>query len=177
MCRFFTCLVFPCLALFASLSVFPAAYAADSPLAKAEKLVKEGLHKDALELIKPFILDPQTSGKSATDGLNIAVQSLQQLNRLDALDELLESFGKVHKNDWQTMQKLAETYLRIPHDGYLVDGKFLRGNHRSDGRRIDRAERDRIQALKIFCEVLPRVQKEEKKEENGKHAHAEHADR
>ncbi|MDR0521618.1 MAG: hypothetical protein LBH00_07170, partial [Planctomycetaceae bacterium] len=142
--------------------------AADSPLAKAEKLVQEGLHKDALDVIKPWILDPNTKIPAESDstkqtdlgtGLNIAVQSLQQLNRVDELDTLLESFGNVHKNNWRAMQKLAARYQSIPHFGCMIDGQFLRGNHRN-GKWVDCFERDRVQTLKILAEALPLVQKE-----------------
>ena len=64
----------------------------------------------------------------------MAVDCLQRLNRVDEIDALLEESFAVHKANWRLLASAAQNYMNIPHQGFIVAGKFYRGNHRGGGR-------------------------------------------
>ena len=76
----------------------------------------------------------------AGNNLVEAVASLQRLNRNNEIDELLESAVKTHEGDltrWSFLGTLNQ-YHQIPHQGFIVAGKFSRGPHRGgDGRPVN----------------------------------------
>jgi len=138
---------------------------ADSLVERAQKLASEGLHKDAYDLVHPWLLDPNNGDHADFEkGLVIARNALQRLNRVAEIDELLESAAEVHKNSWRAILYIAQEHMIAPSYGWIIDGKFQRGNIRGGGaRRVQTRERDRVRALQLLNEVMPLVLKEEDK--------------
>ena len=49
----------------------------------------------------------------------------------------------------------ALSFTRTEQYGYIVAGKFYRGNKRGGGRFVSTRERDRVRALQLFLQALP----------------------
>jgi hypothetical protein len=119
--------------LFLALFVMFAAYSFGDTVAGSQKLAQEGLHKDAYDLLRPWLLDAKNGDHARyAEGLGIAVQSLQNLNRVSEIDELLESAVEAHRNSWRAIMSIAQQYRNIPNFGFIIDNRFVRGH--GDGR-------------------------------------------
>lgn len=68
---------------------------------KAQKLQKEGNWKEALEIWKAVLADPEHGGKAAAGDLESAQQCLANLNLYAQFDGLVESVIEVHADDWR----------------------------------------------------------------------------
>ena len=88
---------------------------------------------------------------------------MQQLGRLDEIDELREAVIKVHGKNWRLLMAAADSYLNIDHFGFIIAGKFTRGPHRGGGEAANATERDRVRALQLMVQALPLVANEPKK--------------
>ncbi|MBN1395447.1 MAG: alpha-2-macroglobulin [Pirellulales bacterium] len=116
---------------------------------------KQGNFKDAYEGFRKLALDPDDAARLVGSDLYMAVQCLQRLNRLSEVDVLLEDAVRVHKGNWRLLQAAASQYMQIPHFGYIVAGKFERGQHRGGGRVVNSTERDRVRALQLMVQAMP----------------------
>jgi uncharacterized protein YfaS (alpha-2-macroglobulin family) len=148
--------------------------AADPPASepRRESLMKTfnaGNYKDAYDGLRKLALDPQDDPAKVGDDLNTAVQCLQYLGRSDEMDDFREAVIDVHKSNWRLLDAAAQNYANFEHYGYIVAGKFYRGNHRGGGRYVGTMERDRVRALQLMQQALPLNAKE-----TDKHALAEY---
>ena len=129
---------------------------------KAHKAFKEGNFRDAYDALRGLLLDKAVV--PAGDDLNQAVESLQRLNREDEIDELLESAVKTHEGDptrWRFLWDVANQYHQVTYPGFIVAGKFSRGEHRGgDGRYVFTVDRDRVRALQLMVQALPNARKD-----------------
>lgn len=112
-------------------------------------------YKDAYEGYRKLILDPATDPAKVGDDLRMAVQCLQQLGRAEELDQLLESAIDVQQKNWRLLYAAAKLYLEIPHHGFMVAGKFQRGDRRGGGQWVNAAQRDRVRALQLMAQARP----------------------
>jgi hypothetical protein len=128
---------------------------------------RQGNFKDAYEGFCKLVLDPQNDPRLVGDDLNMAVQCLQRLNRVDEIDALLEDAVKVHKENWRLLWRAAENYMNVDHHGFIVAGKFYRGNKRGGGKVVNALERDRIRALQLMTQGMPLALKDENHGEVG----------
>lgn len=163
-----TVLLFTILSVYVTESVC-AAESAENPMPSAQQLINQGLHKEALDLLRPWILDPKTAAREIPDKdlvIVLVYQSLQQLNRVSETDEFLEKAAEVYQTDWKMLNRIATTYINvIQHHGFIIDGKFQRGQHRGGGQWVNIMERDRVRALQLFVQAMPLVLKEKNKQE------------
>ena len=97
----------------------------------------------------------------------MATSCLQPLNRAEELDDFREAVIEVHKNNWRLLQAAAANYLNDPHYGFMVAGKFYRGNKRGGGNWVNTIERDRIRALQLMVQAMPLAKKDENHPEVG----------
>ena len=68
-----------------------------------------------------------------------------------------EAVVAVHHANWRLLQAAAESYLDdSEHAGFIVAGKFHRGQHRS-GQYVSSFERDRSRALQLLVQGLDRA--------------------
>src|SRR6202040_2591436 len=84
----------------------------------------------------------------------------QNLGRADEIDEFREAVIAVHKENWRLLETAAQTYANVEHYGFIVAGKFYRGNKRGGGRYVGTLQRDRVRALQLMQQGLAQTQKE-----------------
>ncbi|MBU1599189.1 alpha-2-macroglobulin, partial [bacterium] len=123
----------------------------------SHKLYNEGNYKDAYEGFRRLSLNPQDTPQEAqevSNDLNMAIACLNQLNRLEEIDEFREMVIGIHKDNWRLLYAAAQSYFNGSHYGYIIAGKFERGGHRGGGHYVNSFERDRIRALQLMTEAM-----------------------
>jgi uncharacterized protein YfaS (alpha-2-macroglobulin family) len=134
--------------------------AADSPSPFATsreaflKAFQAGNYKDAYDGFRKLALDPKSDPRVVGSNLDYAISSLQQLGRDEDMDEFREAVIAVHKNNWRLLESAAQSYANTQHYGFIVAGKFYRGNKRGGGRYVNSLERDRVRALQLMNQAL-----------------------
>jgi uncharacterized protein YfaS (alpha-2-macroglobulin family) len=116
---------------------------------------RDGNFKDAYDGLRRRLLSADNaptanSSNDIAEQLSTAVQCLRQLNRFNEVDELLDQTVAAHPESWQTLAAVAQQYGSIEHHGYMIAGKFQRGQHRGNGRVVHATARDRVRALQLF---------------------------
>ncbi|MDR2114887.1 MAG: alpha-2-macroglobulin, partial [Planctomycetaceae bacterium] len=138
-----------------------------NPVAAAQTFFENGLHKDALDLVHSWILDPKTAELENSDkeiAVSLVCNLLQKLNRVSEIDEFLEKAAEVHQTNWKVLSRIALMYINgIDHYGYIIDGTFQRGQHRGGGRQVFATERDRVRALQLYVKAMPLALKDKDK--------------
>ena len=127
---------------------------------KAQKTMKDGNFKDAYELFSKLALDPNDDARKVSQDLGDAITCLQRLNRINEVDDLREKVIAAHGENWRLLQSAAETIARDQHHGFIVAGKFQRGNHRGGGNFVYAMERDRVRSLQVMTQAMEKAQKE-----------------
>ncbi|MSR58152.1 MAG: alpha-2-macroglobulin [Planctomycetaceae bacterium] len=123
---------------------------------KYEQSFKAGNFKEAYEGFRALALDPKADRKKVGSDLAWAINALQQLGRVDEIDEFREAVIDVHKANWWLLQAAATTYINSDHQGFIVAGKFYRGGRRGGGGNyVNTLQRDRVRALQLMQQALP----------------------
>ncbi|HEX2952311.1 MAG TPA: alpha-2-macroglobulin, partial [Armatimonadota bacterium] len=122
---------------------------------QAAKQMKDGNWKDAYEEYASLALDPQTDPKQVSMDLMNAIACLRRLNRVDEIDDLREKTIAAHADNWRLVSTAARSYMEDTHYGFIVAGKFYRGDHRGGGRWVNSLERDRVRALQLYLQAYP----------------------
>ena len=99
-------------------------------------------------------LDKNDDPLRVGDDLNAAIVNLVSLGRSDEIDDFRQSVIDVHKANWRLLWAAADSILYGEHYGYLVAGKFYRGNKRGGGAFVYVAERDRVRALQWMEQAM-----------------------
>jgi tetratricopeptide (TPR) repeat protein len=133
----------------------------------ATETMKQGNFKDALEQFQKLLLDPQDEPRLVGNDLNNAVMCLLRLNRMNETDALLENAVKVHKDNWRLLTAAARQYMNLPHQGFIIAGRFERGHHRGGGKIVNSIERDRVRALQLMVQAMPLAIKDDNHAEAG----------
>lgn len=127
-----------------------------------QKLLNDGNWNDSYQGFRKLALDKKADPKLVGQDMNQAIQCLQNLGRIDEVDEFREAVIEVQKGNWRLLHAAAESYLNIEHHGFIVAGKFDRGNRRGgDGKPVNAWERDRVRALQLMQQALPQVKKDD----------------
>ncbi len=137
-----------------------------NPQARREALMKAyqaGNYKDAYEGLRKLALDPKADPLKVGDDLTTAITALQQLGRNDEVDEFRDAVIATHKGNWRLLETAAQTYAQGEHYGFVVAGKFYRGNRRGGGRYVSTVQRDRTRALQLMQQALPLTKTEDDK--------------
>ena len=101
---------------------------------QAVKDVRQGNFKDAYELYRKLALDPASDARKAGEDLNAGTDCLVRLNCADEIDAFREAVIAAHQNRTGGCSgRRRENYMRVPHNGFLIAGKFERGPHRGGG--------------------------------------------
>src|SRR5262245_29809761 len=102
--------------------------------AKAQKDMQNGNWKDAHGGFSALALNAADDRLKVGEDLRNAVICLQRLNRENECDDLFEKVVTAHKGNWHLLYEAAQTLEQnMQHYGYIVAGKFERGNHRGGG--------------------------------------------
>ena len=123
-------LVIACLA---AGSAFPAAPAGKPDRERLKKAFEAGNFKEAYEGYRPWRSTRRTSPKLVGDDLGTAVECLRKLGRVEEVDDFREAVIKAHADNFRLAQAAAESLLAVENFGFIVAGKFQRGNKRGGG--------------------------------------------
>lgn len=138
--------------------------AADAdPNQRRQTLVKTynaGNYKDAYEGLRKLALDPKDDPLQVSHDLNLGITCLQQLGRVDEIDEFREAVIEAHKKNWRLLETAAQSYVNHQHYGYIVAGKFYRGDKRGGGKFVYTMQRDRVRALQLMQAALEQTKNE-----------------
>ncbi|MDR0870903.1 MAG: alpha-2-macroglobulin [Planctomycetaceae bacterium] len=134
--------------------------AAENPVEKGQQLLRDNLPKDALELLRPWVLNEKT--QNSDPALTLIIQCLQRLNRMAEIDTFLEDAVKIHKDDWKVLWTVGDLYIQFSYTGgSLIGNKYQRGVY--TGKRVFSTDRDRVRALQLFKDAVPLALKDEDK--------------
>lgn len=136
--------------------------------AAAKKLQQEGNFKDAYEAYRKLTLDPKSDAGEVGNDLKQAIVCLQRLGRSDEVDEYRDEVIATHSKNWRLLQSAAETFIEGEPYGYIVAGKFYRGNKRGGGEWVQSADRDRVRALQLMQQAMTLVAEEKDKQAAGR---------
>jgi uncharacterized protein YfaS (alpha-2-macroglobulin family)/tetratricopeptide (TPR) repeat protein len=125
----------------------------------AAQLQKDGNFAEALPLYQALVEDSENGGETAAGDLRNGVSCLQQLNRVDEVDDLLESAVEAHPEDSTVLAETADRYNSVEHYGFLIGGQFHRGHHRGGGNQVSAQMRDRVRSLQLLVTAMSLVQK------------------
>jgi alpha-2-macroglobulin len=138
--------------------------AADDPFAdlrkNAEKVMRDGNFKDALEIYQKMALDKDDTPKLVGEDMQMAVSCLQNLDRISEMDSFAEKTINIHSNNWNFLYSAAQTYVNAEHNGAIIAGTFERGSHRGGGRYVNSYERDRVRAMQLMQQAMEIAEKE-----------------
>jgi uncharacterized protein YfaS (alpha-2-macroglobulin family) len=154
------------LVLLGSLVVGRAAWGAEGSNASSTRQqaandVRQGNFKDAYEIFRKLALDPADDPREVGQDLHSGTDCLVRLNRADEIDAFRDAVIAAHQNQWRLLFAAAQNYMRVEHFGFLIAGKFQRGQHRGGGQVVQAAERDRVRALQLMVQAMPLAQKDE----------------
>lgn len=124
---------------------------------KADKLFHEGNFKEALAIYRALALDAENTGPLLSHDITQTSNSYRNLQRDNEIDAYLEEAEKVHATNWRGLKAVGVEWIINQHYGFIVAGKFHRGNQNSGGQYVDSTPRDRVKALQIFEKALPLV--------------------
>src|SRR6187551_473562 len=71
---------------------------------QAEKAMKNGNWNDALKIFREILVLPEHAGEPLAEDLNKAVSCVQQLNKLEQWDAVVEDTVKAHPQDWKLLR-------------------------------------------------------------------------
>lgn len=125
--------------------------------ARADKLFADGNYRDALAIYRSLALDTQNTGPQLPHDITQVDNCYRHLQREDEIDAYLEEAEKVHEKNWRGLKAIGQEWISIPEYGYLIAGKFHRGNSETGGQYVQSSSRDRVRALQIFEKALKLV--------------------
>ncbi|HEY3392497.1 MAG TPA: MG2 domain-containing protein, partial [Lacipirellulaceae bacterium] len=142
----------------------PAAQRTDrSPLEQALRLHRDGNFKEAYEALRKLAIDDATPSTEFSTVIQTAISCLQQLNRVNEIDEFREAAVAAHPNDWRLLMAVAQSYIEVDHQGFMIAGRFERGQHRGGGRVMHATERDRVRALQLYLRGMKEAENDDPK--------------
>lgn len=130
-----------------------------------EQLFRDGNFQEAYVGLRQRCLDPKTDAREVVNDLPLAIQSLQQLGRINESDDLIESTIAAHRKNWRLLLAAAQQYQSLTPYGFMIAGEFERGTHRGGGKQAYSLERDRVRALQLMVEAMPLAEKDPAKPE------------
>lgn len=130
------------------------------PVPACEKMISENaLYADALNILRPWVLAPETVSPSLRRAIELACAALGQLNETAEIDSFLEGAVQAHPEDWRVMAAAAQQYSAAFPQGELVDGRFRRG-FGGINLQVDSSERDRVRAMQLYARGMDLLEKE-----------------
>jgi uncharacterized protein YfaS (alpha-2-macroglobulin family) len=124
------------------------------------KANNDGNFKVAYDGLRQLALDPKDEPHQVSDDLDAAITCLQRLGRSDEIDEFREGVIAAHAKNWRLLHRAALSFSRTERFGYIVAGKFYRGNRRGGAKFVNSRERDRVRAMQLYAQALPLTAKE-----------------
>ena len=135
---------------FALLPAAAQAQTAAESLAKVQELIKQGNHREAADLGKAALAKADATGEM----LEVTIQALTQLQTSNEQEQLLEDTVKTHPQDAAILLSAAKCFQGLPHQGFVIDNKFERGQWRGQGRHVQTVLKDRVRSLQLLEAAL-----------------------
>ena len=98
-----------------------------------KKAFQAGNYKDAYDGLRKLALDPNDDPRQVGEDLTWP-SSLRNLGRVDEIDEFREAVDRGPHRELAAAGSGGRSTSRLEHYGFIVAGKFYRGNHRGGGR-------------------------------------------
>jgi uncharacterized protein YfaS (alpha-2-macroglobulin family) len=118
------------------------------------RLFQAGNYKDAYEGFRRLALDKADDPLQVGKDLEMGVDCLKKLGRIAEADDFVEAVVAVHAQNWRLLEAAARAYETTEHFGFIVAGKFNRGNKRGGSRYVSTMQRDRVRALQLLQQGL-----------------------
>ena len=115
-------------------------------------MLEDGNYREAYDIYKRLVVDPQHGGKDCADDLRAASVCIGRLGRYDEIDALLEQVVEAHPEDWRVLAEVAQRFYQTPSGGVIIDNQFVRGG--GGGKPVDVNERDRVRALQLQVKAM-----------------------
>ncbi len=131
---------------------------------QADKAMKEGNWNDALKIWREILVLPEHAGQPLAEDIGKAVQCVQQLNKNELWDAVVEDTVKAHPRDWKLLREAAVLYQQTQPWGTIISGEFQRGQH-AGGKRVSSEDRDRVRSLQLFEQAMKSVEAADEKPE------------
>jgi hypothetical protein len=125
--------------------------------ASADKAMKDGNWNDALKVWREILVLPENAGQRLAEDLGKAVQCVQQLNKWEQWDAVMEDTVKAHAQDWRLLQQAAVLFQQTQSWGTIISGEFQRGQ-RQGGKFVSSEDRDRVRSLQLFEQAIKSVE-------------------
>ncbi len=135
---------------------------------RLQKTLRAGNFKDAYEGFRDLALNPACDPKKVGNDLRMGIQALERLNRVAEIDAFREAVIAAHQQNWRLLWAAAQSYVEVQHQGFIVAGKFERGQHRGGGQVANAMERDRVRALQLMVQALPLALRDDDRTEAAK---------
>ena len=116
----------------------------------------DGNWNEALAVLRAILPQAEHKGEPLAEDLRHAVTCLQQLNRWEEWDAVVEETVAAHGGDWQLLAAAASLYGGTQSWGTVVSGEFRRGQ-RAGGKFVNCGARDRVRSLQLMAQALPLV--------------------
>lgn len=120
---------------------------------QADQSIKDGNWNDALKVLREILVLPGHGGQPLAEDLGKAVQCVQNLNRLELWDGVVEETVQAHPQDWKLLSGAAGLYQNAQPWGTIVSGEFRRGQHEG-GKPVSSAARDRVRSLQLWEQAM-----------------------
>ena len=131
------------------------------PVPACEKMISENaLYADALNILRPWVLDPGTVSSSLRRAIELSCVAMGQIGETADIDSFLEGAVQAHPEDWRVLAAAAQQYSTATPKGALVNGQFRRGLGLGINLQVDSSERDRVRALQLYVRGMDLLEKE-----------------
>lgn len=135
----------------------------DAQRKQARQLSGDNNNAEALEIYKSLVADDNNKDAALSEDFSQAIRLLNQLNRTNEVDEFFENAVESHADHWRLLAEAGAQLgdNRIAPYGFIIAGKFERGNHRGGGQRATSAQRDRVRALQLVLQAIAVVKQDD----------------
>lgn len=125
--------------------------------AQADKAMKDGNWNDALKIWHEILPLPENTGINPANDLGKALQCVQNLNRWNEWDGVIDLTVKAHPDNWIVLRDSGLYYQNAQSWGSIVSGEFQRGQHQG-GKHVSSEDRDRVRSLQLFQEAMQKME-------------------
>ncbi len=122
----------------------------EAPVLNAEEHFQEGNWAEALVQYRQQL----DSADASPEHLKRAIECLRNLNRMNQVDELLESTIRRHAKSAELHAAVGRAYQAIPKFGSMIAGEFVRGSQNGSNPIVQVGEINRIRSIKLLLKAI-----------------------
>ena len=164
-------------ALFLVMLVRVPSASGQSPRDQLIAAMNAGNFQAAGEGFRALALSDRTPERQVSDDFQFALSCMAQLGQIAEMDAFREAVVAKHSENWRVLWAAAASIAAGEHTGYLVDGKFVRGelpkeeDKKAENKeagdeaagkleKVDAFERDRARAMQWMADAMPRARRD-----------------